>query len=246
MLHYSLIIGIYLPVLLLPRSHRHGSNFLNSIYCQMSAGPNSFQQIAYLLVIKYGQYSHAVSLWSCRFLQEESSVVTEVWKDRESHAGLHRLSSAPSGTNLPIAGKLRRQVQEGQEKLQLQVRSIFFLPWNPESRSHRGNVSLISPLLPRSRSIYIFLLFIIWSSLSYFPYVSTELSTFNGTTRNATCFPSTASPTVRRGRPTPTSLCMKKKVHVVIFTVLTSTLPTPLNVQMRRGSCRFLHRLPAL
>lgn len=220
MLYFSSTIGIYSPILLLPVSPWHGSNFLNSIYCQTSAGPNSFRQKeGNLLLIKYGhQCSHAVSLWSCRLLQEDSSVVTEVWKDRESQAGLHRLSSAPSGTSLPIAGTLRPQVQEGQEKLHLQVRSyFFFLPWNPES-----NAPLIPPLPLCSRSIYIFLLFIIRSSRNYFPYVvSTGLSTSIGTTGNATCFPSTASPMVRRSRPTPTSLCMKKKVHVVIFAVLT-------------------------
>lgn len=62
-------------------------------------------------------------------------------------------------------------------------------------------------------SIYIFLV-LISSSLNYFPCVSTELSTFKGTTGNATCFLLTASHTVYRSRPTPTLLCMKKKVSV--------------------------------
>lgn len=72
------------------------------------------------------------------------------------------------------------------------------------------------PLLLCRHCIYIFLLFIICSSLSYFPCVSTGLSTSNGTTGNATCFPLTVSPMVCRSRPTSTLLCMKKKVNVII------------------------------
>lgn len=68
-----------------------------------------------------------------------------------------------------------------------------------------------------SLSIYIFLLFITGSSPNYFPCVPTGLSTFKGTTGNATCFLLTASPTVWRRRPTSTSHCMKKKVNAVTF-----------------------------
>lgn len=68
-----------------------------------------------------------------------------------------------------------------------------------------------------SHSIYIFSLFIISSSLNYFPLVSAGLSTFSGTTGNATCFLLTVSPTGCRGRPTSTTLCMKKRVSVIVF-----------------------------
>lgn len=67
-----------------------------------------------------------------------------------------------------------------------------------------------------NRSIYIFFLFIICSSLNYFPHVSAGLSTFSGTTGNATCFLLTVSPTGCRGRPMSTTLCMKKKVSVIM------------------------------
>lgn len=68
-----------------------------------------------------------------------------------------------------------------------------------------------------TRSIYIFLLFIIGSSLNCFPCAPAGLLTFKGTTGNATCFPLTASPTVWRRRPTSTLLCTKKKVSAVTF-----------------------------
>lgn len=98
-----------------------------------------------------------------------------------------------------------------------------------------GLVPLIPPLLLCGHSIYIFLLFIICSSLNYFPCVPTGLSTFNGTTGNATCFPLTASPRVCRGRPTSTLLCMKKKVNDVIFTLLKLTLCTLLFFSWERS-----------
>lgn len=67
-------------------------------------------------------------------------------------------------------------------------------------------------LLLCTRTIYIFSVFINSSSLNYFLCASAGLSTFNGTTGNATCFPLTVSATVCRSRPTSALLCMKKKV----------------------------------
>lgn len=94
---------------------------------------------------------------------------------------------------------------------------VFFLCFS--EAQHRVSswpctVPLTPPLL---LCIYIFLLFIICSSLNYFLCVSTGLSTFKGTTGNATCFPLTVSPMVCRSRPTSTLLCMKKKVKSIIF-----------------------------
>lgn len=79
----------------------------------------------------------------------------------------------------------------------------------------QGHAALTPPaLLLYGRSIYIFRLFIaVTSQLNYFPCASPGLSTSRGTTGNATCSPSTASPTARRSRPTSTSLCTKKKVN---------------------------------
>lgn len=93
----------------------------------------------------------------------------------------------------------------------------------PEIQHMVSSWTLTPPLLPCGRSIYIFLLFIICSSLNYFPCVPTGLSTFSGTTGNATCSPLTASPTACRSRPTSTLLCMKKKVNVIIFRLVKLT-----------------------
>lgn len=150
-------------------------------------------------------------LCASRSRQKEPSVATEVRKVRQPRAGLRRLPSVPSCTDQPVAGTLRPQVQEGQEELQLQVKAthaVCFLLEYLKNLERR----LVSPLLCID-SIYIFSLFIIGSSLNDFPGLSAGLSTFSGTTGNATCFPSTASPMAPRGSPTSTSPCMKKKVH---------------------------------
>lgn len=104
-------------------------------------------------------------------------------------------------------------------------------PWNQLVVSPRPFNPL--PLLLCRCSIYIFLLFIICPSLNDFPCVSTGLSTFSGITGNATCFPLTGSPTVRRSRPTLTLLCMKKKVNVAIL--------SPLEVDFQSHSGVFSH-----
>lgn len=139
---------------------------------------------------------------SSRSVQEESPVATEVRKVRQSSAALRRLPPVSPRTAQPIAGALRPQVQEGQEELPLQVsvdEGCLFSGGIPEC-------CLASPLC-RGSCIYIFSLFI--------PGLSAGLLTSSGTTKGATCFPLTVSPTARRGSPTPASRCMKKKVHAV-------------------------------
>lgn len=106
-------------------------------------------------------------LCASRSRQKEPPVATEVRKVRQPRAGLRRLPSVPSGTEQPVAGTLRPQVQEGQEELQLQVnatRAVCFLLEYLKTLER----CLVSPLLCID-SIYIFSLFIVGSSLDGFP-----------------------------------------------------------------------------
>lgn len=169
-------------------------------------------------------------LLSCRVLPEVSPLPAEVREDGEARAALRRLPSAAAGADQPIAGALRPQVQEGQEELHLQVRSrVFFFsrlaPNSPPSppplglpqKSFLGPPSPCSssPGLCRADAVFTYFPCLSFAHLANcFPCASlqTGLSTFIGTTGNATCFPSTASATAPRGSPASTSPCTRKKV----------------------------------
>lgn len=167
--------------------------------------------------------------YPCRFLPEVSPLPAEVREDREACAALCRLPSAAAGADQPVTGALRPQVQEGKEELHLQVRSsVFFFPGLPQIRTFpfppwRALKSFSPHPAPHSPPCLCCadLVFTYFPCLSFAHLANcflcaslqTGLSTFIGTTGNATCFPSTASATVPRGSPVSISPCTRKKVN---------------------------------
>lgn len=137
---------------------------------------------------------------------------------RKSHQSLQKYEKTENHLLVCADCAQRPQVRNSRSQehcaRKCKVKKSFSCRWVSSSSLQSHHTS--QPRSPHSltHSIYIFLLFIIWSSLNYFLRASSGLSTSSGATGNATCFPLTASPTVCRSRPTSTLLCTKKKVKV--------------------------------